>query len=255
MKILKNHKSNSETHTLLGDLINVHLEKLLPERYKNQKKIIEICHAGKFLTHFDNNIIIENVCENPDFIINIDSTKIGLEHQILVDNKLKEREGFFENLFSAAECELQKDLELPNFLISCHLIPYVNFKINEKQRLIISIIKTVKHFIQTQELIENPLIENISMTDHTQKNLYVNLGGWFVKDVTPELIYQAVRKKEKRLSAYKENSGEIQWLLIVIGGVGASSFNLYNQIELNLITKFDKVYILEDFNNKLYELK
>ena len=93
------------------------------------------------------------------------------------------------------------------------------------------------------------------MTDHSEKSLGVNLGAWWVKDVTKELITKAVRKKELKISAYKENTGKTQWLLIVIGSTGESSYNLYNPFEINLKTVFDKVFILEDFNNKLFEIK
>ena len=255
MKIIENNKSISENKKLFDNLIDSHLKILMPEKEKNSQKILELCHVGKFLMFFNNKIKIDKLYEKPDFILNGEFGEIGLEHQILIDNKPKEREGFFENIFSAAESELKKDSELPNFLVSCYLIPYVNFKINEKDNIIKIIVRVVKEYILTKKLIENPIIENISMTDHSEKSLNVNLGGWWVKDVTEELIIKAVRKKEKKLSSYRENSGKTQWLIIVIGSTGESSYNLYNPFEMNLETEFNKVFILEDFNNKLYELK
>jgi len=70
-----------------------------------------------------------------------------------------------------------------------------------------------------------------------------------------DLLEQAIKKKEKKISSYRENSGNIQWLLIVIGSNGESSYNMNKTIEVDIKTEFDKVYVLEDFNNKLYELK
>ena len=80
--------------------------------------------------------------------------------------------------------------------------------INEKDKLIEIIIRVVKEYIQNEKLIENPIIERISMTDHSEKSLGVNLGAWWVKDVTKELITKAVRKKELKISAYKKNTGK-----------------------------------------------
>lgn len=255
MKIIENNKSISENKKLLGELINSHLEILMPEKGKNRQKILELCHVGKFLMFFDNKIQIDQLYEKPDFILNGKFGKVGLEHQILVDNKPKEREGFFENIFSAAESELKNDTELPNFLINCYPFHLVNFKINEKKDIIKLIVRVVKEFILTEKLVENPIIERINMTDHSQKSLNVNLGAWWNKDVTDELIINAVRKKEEKLSTYRENCGKNQWLIIVIGSTGESSYNLDNPFEMNLKTKFDKVYILEDFNNRLFEIK
>ena len=255
MKIIENKKSISENKKLFDNLIDSHLKNLLPEKEKNSQKILELCHAGKFLMFFDNKIKIDKLYEKPDFILNGKYGKIGLEHQILIDNKPKEREGFFENIFSIAETELKKNSTLPNFLVTCYPIPYVNFKINEKEKIVKIIVRVVKEYIHTEKLIENPIIERISMTDHSEKSLNVNLGAWWVKDVTEELILKAVRKKELKISTYKENSGETQWLLIVIGSTGESSYNLYNPFEMKIQTEFDKVFILEDFNNRLFELK
>ena len=241
MKIIENNKSILENKNAFENLINSHLELLMPEREKNKQKILELCHVGKFLMFFDNKIQIDKLHEKPDFILKGELGKIGLEHQILVENKPKEREGFFKNIFSTAEKELKSDIDLPNFLISCSLIPYVNFKINEKEKLIKIIVQVVREFILTENLIENPLIDRIFMTDHSQKSLDVNLGAWWVKDVTEELIVKAVEKKEKKLSDYKKNSGETQWLIIVIGSTGESSYNLYNPFKMELKTEFDKV--------------
>jgi hypothetical protein len=255
MKIIQNNKSIIESRNILGNLINSHLELLMPEKGKNKQKILELCHVGKFLMFFNNKIQIDELTEKPDFILKGEFGKIGLEHQILVDHKSKEREGFFENIFSMAEKELNSDKNLPNFLITCYPIPYVNFKINEKEELVKTIVRIVKEYIISEKLIENRIIERIMMTDHSQKSLNVNLGAWWVKDVTEELILSAVRKKESKLASYRKNSGEKQWLLIVIGSNGESSYNLDNPFEMNLKTEFEKVYILEDFNNRLFELK
>lgn len=255
MRIVENNKSISENRKLFENLINSHLELLMPEQEKNQQKILELCHVGKFLMFFDNKIQIDKLFEKPDFILNGEFGKIGLEHQILIDNKPKEREGFFENLFSTAETELRTNSDLPNFLVTCYPFSNIDFKINEKESIVKIIVQVVKEFILTKKLVENPIIESLSMTDHSGKSLIVNFGAWWVKDVTEELIIKAVRKKESKIYVYKENTGKTQWLLIVIGSTGESSYNLYNPWEMELQTEFDKVFILEDFNNRLFELQ
>ena len=67
--------------------------------------------------------------------------------------------------------------------------------------------------------------------------------------------YWIGKKKERKIAAYKASGIEKQWLLIVIGSAGESSYEVEGKIEIELKTDFDKVFILEDFKSKLYELK
>jgi len=113
-------------------LIDCFIKELEEDSNKNRQKILEICHVGKFLMFFENKLQIEKFLEEPDFIIANDNIRIGLEHQILIDIKSKETEGFFANLCELAERELRKDENLPNFLANIYTNPYFIGKINEK---------------------------------------------------------------------------------------------------------------------------
>lgn len=255
MRIIENNKSVSENKRYLGELIDSHLEPLLTDRRKNQQKILEICHVGKFLMFFENDFEISKVNEKPDFILTNGTELVGLEHQILVDSKSKEREGIFKTIFDLAELELKRDNSLPNFLANCYIVPYANFKLTEKKELVATIVRLVKKYVLTDVLEENQIIERISKMPHSGINIYENLGAWWQKDLTNEILSKAVKKKEKLLSNYKENSTEKQWLLIVIGGNGDSSYLIDRSMKYDLESEFDKVFVLEDFNNNLYEIK
>lgn len=255
MRIIENNKSVLENKKTLGELIDSHLEPLLTDRRKNQQKILEICHVGKFLMFFENDFEILKVSEKPDFILTNGTELVGLEHQILVDYKSKEREGFFKNIFDRAELELKKDNSLPNFLANCYLMPHVNFKLSEKEELVATIVRVVKKYVLTDILEENPIIERIWKMPHSGINISENLGAWWQKDLTNEMLRKAVTKKEKLISKYKENSTKKQWLLIVIGSNGDSSYLIDRNIKYSVESEFDKVFVLEDFNNNLYEIK
>lgn len=236
-------------------LITEFTDELNVESYKNEQKILELCHIGKFLMFFDNQYKIEKVSEEPDFIIFSDKNRIGLEHQILIDNKSKEKEGFFGNLVKLAEKELRKDKDLPNFLANIYVHPSFHGKINEKQELVNEISQIVKIHIQSGELVENEIIDRISSMKHSRISLCPNMGAWWQKEVNLKLIKNAIKKKENKIDNYLKNTNLQQWLLIVIGGVGKSSYRIENEFNLSIDTKFDKVYILEDFNTNLFEIK
>ncbi|NOX87008.1 MAG: hypothetical protein GXO86_13785, partial [Chlorobi bacterium] len=200
-------------------------------------------------------ITIDRFSEKPDFILEKDSEIIGLEHQIVVDRKSKEREGFFENIFNLAEHKLKTDNSLPNFLANCNIKPYVNFRIKEKQDLVSTIVTVIKTYVITNKLIENPIIERISIMPHSGINISGNLGAWWQKNITNDILITAINKKERLISEYKKNCGNKQWLLIVIGGTGESSYVMDKNIKLDVKSEFDRIFLLEDFYNNLYELK
>lgn len=237
------------------NLITEFTDELNGEPYKNEQKILELCHIGKFLMFFNNQYKIEKVGEEPDFIISSEKNRIGLEHQILIDYKSKEKEGFFGNLVKLAEKELRKDRDLPNFLANIYSHPSFHGKIAEKQELIHKISQIVKIYIQTGELVENEIIDRISSMKHSRISLHPNMGAWWQKEVNEDLIKNAIKKKEIKIDNYLRNTNLPQWLLIVIGGVGESSYRMENEFNLSVDTKFDKVYVLEDFNTNLFEVK
>ena len=243
-------------YKLLKKFIGKQTDELKQDRRKNNQKILELCHLGKFLIYNDIKFSSYQVTEKPDFILLKDNERIGIEHQIIVEPNAKRREGFIENIFCKAEEKLEKDKELPNFLVNCEIKKGVDFKQNQKRELIDKVVEVVKEFVLNDRIIENSLIEGISkpQLSHTNKAAVPNFGAWYQKEITKELIIDAIRKKETKINSYKENRVKIQWLLIVIGGLNESSYEMNENIELDLKTNFDKVYILEDFKEDLYEL-
>jgi len=204
---------------------------------------------------FENHYKIESVFEEPDFIICSEKQRIGLEHQILIDNQSKEKEGFLENIIKLAEKELRQMRNMPNFFANIYLNPSFYGKINEKQKLVKSVVQIIRTYFQTGELVDNEIIEDIHIMEHSQISLAPNLGGWIQKNINEDLIRKAVSKKEEKISNYINNTNLPQWLLIVVGGVGESSYEIEKQFMISLETKFDKVYILEDYKLNLFELK
>lgn len=255
MKPVVNDKTNSQNYEALGPLINSHLELLNGDDAKTRQKVIEVCHVGKFLTFFNNEITIDSLQEEPDFILSSKEGKIGLEHQIVVDSEAREIEGFYKNIFLIAESEMKSDPDLPNFFANCYLASNLAYKLKDKPKLIEIVKEVVKEYVLTGNLKENPLIERIWKMPYEEIGFSPNFGGWWQKEITEEIIVEAIKKKEKKISQYRTNTSLPQWLLIVIDSGGSSSYNRAGKLNLSVESEFDKIYILEDFHNKLYEVK
>ena len=255
MRAIHNRKPITENFELLQAIIGKFLDKLNSDPTKNRQKILEVCHAGKFLMTLGNGDRINRLFEKPDFIFNVDGNLVGLEHQIVIDPKSKEREGFFENIFSITESELQTYPELPNFLANCYLKNNLTFRLSDKTKLIQEIKLVVKHFILNNALLPNSLINEVSSMPHSKKNISPNFGAWWQKEITTDVLLSSISSKESRIHIYKENSVPNQWLLLVIGSLQDSSYEMPEDVCVELDTKFDKVYPLEDFRARLFELK
>ena len=90
---------------------------------------------------------------------------------------------------------------------------------------------------------------------HSQKNVNVNFGAYMQQHITKDLILEYIAKKEKKCSSYRQNTELPQWLVLVIGGTGQSSFEVNDLFSIEIISDFDKIFLYEDFDNNLYELK
>lgn len=255
MKRLYSNITFDEIGKRIGEKINFHLKVL--DRYKkdDKQKILELCQIGKLIGTYFNEFKIVDVTEKPDFIISNGKQNIGLEHQLILDTKLKAEEGFYENICEKVETRLKEDSLLPNFLVNLYLKDNLTFKINEKDNLIEKLTELVKEFVLTGKLIPNDLVKNAYKMKHSQKKVNVNFGAYMQQQITKDLIFEYIAKKEKKYPSYRQNTGLSQWLVLVIGGSGKSSFEVNNLINIDIISDFDKIFLYEDFDNNLYELK
>ncbi len=226
--------------------------------YKNgdSKKQLELCQVGKFLASFYPEFFIKEVREEPDFIISNGIQSIGLEHEVILNEKIKKKHGFYENIFKLVERDLQNKSELPNFLINCYLKPNLSFKMRDKKYLIRLLKDLIVEYVENNNLKENPLIERVFKMPHSRKSVRVNFGAYMEAELNEKIVYHFIDKKEKKFFNYYDNTNLNQWLILLVGGVGESSFIINELMNFdNLKTKFSKVFLMCDFGNTLYIIK
>jgi hypothetical protein len=90
---------------------------------------------------------------------------------------------------------------------------------------------------------------------HNRISIIANFGAFMQKHLGESEILEAIKKKEKLVESYRVNTVKTQWLVLVIGQVNESSFEFRTDFELTNDSKFDRVFVFEDFNNQLFELK
>ena len=90
---------------------------------------------------------------------------------------------------------------------------------------------------------------------HSKKSISINFGGYMQEAITEDLIIDSVRRKEKKLDDYRLNTIKAQWLVIVIGGLKESSYEINAPLNLSFESKFNKILLYEDFNNTITEIE
>lgn len=255
MKQLHSNITFNETHQRIGEKINFHLKGLDRFKKDDKQKILELCQIGKLLGTFFNEFEIINVTEKPDFIISNGNKSIGVEHELILDTRYKAEEGFYENICEKVEINLKNDSSIPNFLVNLYLKDNLTFKIKDKNNLIEKITKLVKEYVLTGKLRPNEFVKDAYKMKHSQKNVNVNFGAYMQQHITKDLILEYIAKKEKKCSSYRLNTKLPQWLVLVIGGTGKSSLEVKDSFSIKVSSDFDKIFLYEDFDNNLYELK
>lgn len=261
--------SNNEENSLISkyrDLVEPHLKDLDDSISSQRKKIIEICHIGKFLIHLDN-YCIERVQERPDTIIKNGSELIGLEHEVILDQSFKNIEGYFENLARQVENLFLKS-EYSNFQANIHFNTSYPIKTKEKSmhsKLIFNMVHSCLdcsdyqlHGFMTENYFDYEdvgIINKITLMKHSLISVNSNCGAWWQKQLKADILKKSIKLKEAKLPTYLESGISKQWLLLVIGSLNGSSYEIDQTFEVNVNSGFDKIFLLEDFRNNLYEIK
>lgn len=256
MKKIEPILTDDNLFNLISQKISHHLNGL--DSYKNadKQKQLELCQIGKFLATFFPLYDIKQVREEPDFIISNGETEFGLEHEVITNSAIRKQHGFYENIFHLAERDFQSNAELPNFLANCYLKPNLNFKTKDKSELVQLVKEVVSSSILKNVIPENPIIDRIVQMPHSKKNLTVNFGAHMVQNISANIVYDFIKKKEVKIEKYSKNTGLDQWLIILSGGVSEYSYDVIEGLNFEkLDTQFQKVFLLADFDNKLYEIK
>jgi hypothetical protein len=237
--------------------INQVLGKKEDDNIRFHKLVLETCHLAKFLSRYDSSIEIVTKSENPDFIIRKDNSLVGVEHETIVNQEFKQVEGSLKRLIADVENEYRRTHPYEKRLLNIYMND-IRYSKNNKTDLIKELLEIVNHYIKTQTVLENDFIYDITMMDHSRLDFVCNLGGWWQRNLDFTSLLNAIKRKEMKITEYQKNSGcEEQWLLLVIGSLGKSSYEIDSPESLNqpFDTTFNKVFILEDFKANVYELK
>lgn len=239
----------------LGNVINPILEKF----DLNKQETLEVCQIGKFAYKINSDIRILDKPQppSPDFIIELNNNLIGLEHTQILTEDARRYFGIKTLLDYAEKIFKQK---YPN--INVHAtISVQNDKWNYSQKEKPRLAEQIADYVQWTRLekdFELPKkITNIKTTIHSQVSFSYEEKNWQAEYLTRERLKSEIGKKESKILGYKKSEKQLTelWLVLLIGSLSSVSYEL-NETEINeMESKFDRVYLMSDFDAKILKIK
>lgn len=229
----------------------------------------------------------------PDFLIEWDNVKYGLEHTEVIDQKKKDtfektnaliKEA--EKIFAIRHRDIKK---LINFSLKFEVTKITK---NEKQKLLKKLFLDNKNlhkdpqklmnlahpgFLTLEDIkivagqladlaylaiknggrkFSNELVNNISVQPY-KEILFCTSTAWWAGEIS-DLIIQAIENKEAKISTYIKNTKDLKQCLFlsIKGSRGYSDYSTFNDKILKFRnSKFDKVIAFNFFTNDFFILK
>lgn len=231
----------------------------------------ELISLGKFLYTTQMNFQIRPM-EIPDFILTNNDFTIGLEHSRLEAGKDR---GYIVEIWKKYLNEMVSMLlaAMPGLQGLANLTLDMDYAIYDgkalrdfKDKTIISnrpqIIKDLADyiiaFIRGEATVSPVFVKAFDFQPSSEPFSLKYNQHYFVRSDFTEMVQEAVRKKEKRINAYKENAKVDEcWLLLVYGDVSLSSGFKVDENSLTTIleSNFNRVFILNAFNQACFEFQ
>ena len=222
-----------------------------------EKKINEFAWALDFLGKFSKGEK-PNVewFERPDFIVNMDGKKIGMEVTRLMDEESAKKESHWKEICIKIKSELSargfEGLSI-NILQRKNCLP----KGEEKSVIVNSIIKKIekqhsKDKIKVDYFEDlNKYVTKILLHKTNTPELFVSQStGGYVKEECSKIIQEKIFLKNDKLRDYKKH--DEMWLLLVADNFKESGFFEPSDKDLNVVYKsmFDRVFYFNHFEHK-----
>ncbi len=225
----------------------------------NKQEILEVCQVGKFVYKIDSGIKIIDKPQppNPDFIIEFDNRLIGLEHtQILTEDANR----FFKvkNLFDYAKQKFEQ--KYPNVKVHATISiqnDQWDYKQKDKSKLAEQIADSVQWTRLGLEFDLPEKITQIKTTNHSKVTFSYNEINWQSKYLTRERLRSEISKKEDKINGYQNSEKDLYelWLVLFIGSLSSVSYELNESENYQMESKFDRVYLMADFDAKILRIK
>lgn len=243
-------------------LVNFIMSNDQQRKYKEKEQLLKALSLLNI-----NKDCIDEERESPDFLLDINQKKIGVEITEIYIKENLDAAKIQANISNIPKEVTQKYND--NSGIPCIFSFGFNgcVNINNRKEVIASLSDYMLNAIQfeddyTGEVVSldipnNKIFTKIIKSIHIQridnnKSTCITLSNFESANLTAEVISDCVNKKEKHLRVYRQSCDEI-WLLMVLPTMHFSNeYLLQVRVEKESITSgFDKLLLLDEYRNKI----
>lgn len=241
-------------HSELGKIINPIIEKYnLP-----RKEILEVCQIGKFAYKVNSEIkIIEKPKPpDPDFIIELNSKLIGLEHTRVFTENADNYNRVISIIHLAEEIFSS---QFPNDIVSTIISikdDRINYKQIEKRKLATELANYIYNSYKGVEIEIPSFVAALKVTKHSKLSFSYKEKKWQGPYLTKERLEIEIKKKEKKIEKYKKGNNKITefWLVLLVGSLNSASYQLDENLNYKTESIFDQVYLMADFDAEIIRI-
>jgi hypothetical protein len=248
----------------IREIIHPFYDEAFENRKKNGKKHLEILDVGKFIYYNSlPGIRLLEASESPDFVIEYDGERIGLEHTQLFKKDEQHALGKTISLLTLAEDFIRHENPglrgLYNVAIATDKISVDNkpFILLTKLQLkgLARIVAEYISALDTGKTVSRPAFLDL-VTRYDQDLLHLALSETFIKGwMDGSTLQKRIEQKEAKIVNYKKNKNLVQcWLLIVYTtSVSSSSFYINPGVLPTDSILFDKIFLMDSFQGSIIE--
>ncbi len=231
------------------------IQNLMRQIEDNTQKKSELYFLGKFINRMKEKHIeiVNTIHESPDFLIKHDNELVGVE---IIEAKDSSNTGSKTTNDLLAKAAIRFQDKYPGIIVFVEFtFKNSELKINRNNRT--NLIEELCDAVYNTYLgrYDFPsFIDGITIVISKVVSFY-QLEIGYINEIDSHQIIKLIMKKECLLEKYKTNScTEKQWLLIVTSKVAQNSFDIENVKEMSFRSKFNRVYLLEEFTSELKRL-
>ncbi len=266
---VKGEKEIADSKSAINEIIKDHYKKVSIKGERNKDD--ELISVGKFLYTTQMNYTLTPSLL-PDFILQNENERIGLEHTRLTSGKdrayLSELwKKYLNGTINLILKEIPELTGVGNITLNAdHIITegktLRDFKEASIKKITPEIQNSLANYILSQirktEIEKPDYITSFHFHDSNEAFTLKYNQDYFVRNDFTEIVLTAISEKENRLYSYKENSEFREvWLLLDYGDASlASGFKVKNDsLKSTINSSFDRIFILNSFNQACFEIK
>lgn len=225
----------------------------------SRKEILEVCQIGRFVYKIDSEIKIIDKPKppSPDFIIKFNNKLIGLEHTRILT---KDAQRYFKIKTLLRYAEQMFKQKYPNINVHATIsIRNDEWDYSQKNKPILA--EKIADYVRLTminrrfELPEK--ITRLKTTKSSGVSFTYKEKKWQADYLTRERLKIEIGKKETKISRYKTSKKRMDglWLILLAGSLSSVSYQIDEFENYRMESKFNRVYLMADFEARILRVK